>query len=180
MKVIFLDYDGVVNNLVFIRPNGEPTFNYYDRKSLFKPFKIFGKYFFLRDRKVNDKQAIGWLNLICKKFNAKVVVTSTWRTRKDYDKCLYRAGFKGEVIGRTDWLSITKGRGLEIQKWLDDHKDLKIEDFIILDDDADMCHLMDHLIQTNSYDGLKGSHYAEIRKRWFTTAEAGASNEGLD
>ena len=77
MKIIFLDYDGVVNNLVFIRPNGEPTFNCYDRKSLFKPFKIFDKYFFLRDRKVNDKQAIGWLNLICREFNAKVVVTST-------------------------------------------------------------------------------------------------------
>ena len=30
MKIIFLDYDGVVNNLVFFDINGEPTFGYVD------------------------------------------------------------------------------------------------------------------------------------------------------
>lgn len=41
MKIIFLDYDGVVNNLVFQRPDGEPNFEDYDDKSFLKPFKLF-------------------------------------------------------------------------------------------------------------------------------------------
>lgn len=41
MKIIFLDYDGVVNNLIFQRPDGEPNFEDYDDKSFLKPFKLF-------------------------------------------------------------------------------------------------------------------------------------------
>ena len=67
MKIIFLDYDGVVNNLIFKRPTGDPTFTCYDRDSLFRPRKIFGKWFFLKERKVNDMQAIGWFKFINKR-----------------------------------------------------------------------------------------------------------------
>ena len=44
MKVIFLDYDGVVNTIWFQDVNGEPNFN-------------FGK-----SAQVNNTQAIAWLN----------------------------------------------------------------------------------------------------------------------
>ena len=92
MKIIFLDYDGVVNNLVFFNINGEPTFGYVGpdgEKSI--------------DRQVNDFQAIAWLNKICREFECKLVITSTWRWRDDYQECLYRAGLneKVEILGRT-------------------------------------------------------------------------------
>lgn len=158
-KIIFLDYDGVVNNLVFHTIDGEPTYyceEWNDEK---------------RDFKVNDFQAIAWLNKICREFDAAVVVSSTWRMREDYDECLYRAGFKGEILGRTPQLSETiphETRGREIFDYLCKEKNIraKLEDFIILDDDADMWIFKDHLIQTNTYRGLGYEEYEKICKRW--------------
>lgn len=76
MKIIFLDYDGVVNTLWFDDINGEPNFN------------------FPSDDKVNNTQAIAWLNKLCKETGAKIVVTSTWRMSENYKECLYNARFK--------------------------------------------------------------------------------------
>ena len=56
-------------------------------------------------------------------------------------------------------------RGREIKMWLDDHAG-EIEDFIILDDDADMWILKDYLIQTNTYRGLGYEEYQKICDRW--------------
>ena len=157
MKVIFLDYDGVVNNLIFHKIDGEPDF-YCEALEDYCG----------RDYKVNDFQAVAWLNKICREFNAKIVVSSTWRGRDDYAECLYKAGFKGEVIGRTPFLAehiYHETRGREIKMWLDDH-DGEIEDFIILDDDADMWILKDYLIQTNTYRGLGYEEYQKICDRW--------------
>ena len=157
MKVIFLDYDGVVNNLVFHEIDGEPTF--YSKNWDKNPNK--------RDFSVNDFQAVAWLNKIVREFNCKIVVSSTWRMRKDYKECLYNAGFKGEIIGRTPKLEqhvSHETRGREIKMWLDEHPD--IEDFVILDDDADMWILKDHLIQTNTYRGLGYEEYQKICNRW--------------
>ena len=150
MRVIFLDYDGVVNNLVFHTIDGEPDF-YYDRTE--------GK-----PRQVNDFQAVAWLNKICREFNCEIVITSTWRSSDKYKEYLYNAGFKGKIIGRTP--SLGTKRGLEIQEWLNNNKEKTIEDFIILDDDADMVHLKSHLIQTNTFRGLGFAEYEQIRERW--------------
>lgn len=155
IKLIFLDYDGVVNNLVFHDINGEPTF--YTEKG------DNGE----RDECVNDFQAIAWLNKICREFNCKIVVSSTWRGRDDYKECLYKAGLNEnvEILGRTPWISITP-RGYEIAQWLYEHQDLEIEDFIILDDDADMKFLNGYLIQTNTYRGLGFEEYQRVCQRW--------------
>lgn len=156
-KLIFLDYDGVVNNLVFHDIDGEPTFYTKEGDE--------GK----RDKAVNDFQAVAWLNKICREFNCKIVVTSTWRGREDYKECLYNAGFKGEIIGKTPYLGCE--RGGEIYVWLNRKANKKIvdqiDDFIILDDDADMgTLLMPYLIQTNTYRGLGYEEYEKICKRW--------------
>ena len=155
MKLIFLDYDGVVNNLIFFDINGEPTFGYVGPEGE-KPI----------DRQVNDFQAIAWLNKICREFDCKVIVTSTWRGRDDYAECLYRAGFNGEVIGRTPRLGTRRGK--EIEQWWYENTNLEYKglDFIILDDDADMEPYMEHLIQTNTYRGLGYEEYEKICKRW--------------
>lgn len=156
-NLIFLDYDGVVNNLIFHKIDGEPDYYY-------RPLEETAEL----DRQVNDFQAVAWLNKICRDFNVKVVLTSTWRGRDDYKECLTRAGFKGEILGRTPWLGAERGQ--EIFVWMNREENAEImknvKDFIILDDDADMGIYMDSLIQTDTYRGLGFHEYEKIRKRW--------------
>ena len=89
MKVIFLDYDGVVNTPIWNK-EGKCGYN------------------FPSDGKVNNYQAIMWLNELCKKTNSKIVISSTWRYccgDVSYQDCLYNAGLdkKIEIVGCTDW-----------------------------------------------------------------------------
>lgn len=158
MKIIFLDYDGVVNNLIFHTVDGEPDF--YSQ-----PLEEYSG----KDYCVNDMQAVAWLNKICREFDCKVVVTSTWRGRSDYKECLYRAGFKGDIIGRTTLEGSLAGyRGEQIAQWWHDNNNLQYKgiDFIILDDDTDMEPYMDHLIKTDTIRGLGYYEYQKICKRW--------------
>lgn len=151
MKIIFLDYDGVVNNLIFQDINGEPNFNLPG----------------ISPPQVNDFQAVAWLNKICREFDAKIIVTSTWRGRPDYAECLYRAGFSGEVIGRTTFEGRLAGhRGTQIKQWLEDNQKYNNIDFIILDDDTDMEPYMDKLIKTDTIRGLGYYEYEKICNRW--------------
>lgn len=150
MKIIFLDYDGVVNTLWFNDINGEPDFNYPQMTQ------------------VNNTQAIAWLNKLYRKVPYSIVVSSTWRFSKNYQEALYNAGLnKGiPILGATPRGSFNEKRGNEIQQWLDTHKEYDIEDFIILDDDNDMEHLIDHLIQTDSILGITYYIYEQIISRW--------------
>jgi len=50
-----------------------------------------------------------------------------------------------------------KGRGHEIQQWLDDWSGDKITNFVILDDDDDMEHLSDFLVLTSESKGIQDS-----------------------
>ena len=146
MRIIFLDYDGVVNTLWFQDVNGNPNFN------------------FPSDNKVNNTQAIAWLNKLCRETGAKIVVTSTWRSVRNYKECLYNAGLnkKIEILGKTKNLGIK--RGIEIQNWLDTHKKLNIEKFVILDDDMDMEHLLDYLVVTDACIGINYYVYEKAKK----------------
>lgn len=136
MKIIFLDYDGVVNTLWFQDVNGEPNFNFPNQSQ------------------VNNIQAVAWLNKLCRETGAKIVVTSTWRMSENYKECLYNAGLNKdvEILGKTPRLG-TK-RGIEIQHWLDENEELNIEKFVILDDDMDMEHLIDSLVVTDTHIGI--------------------------
>lgn len=118
MKIIFLDYDGVVNTPIW-NEQGKCRFN------------------FPSDGKVNNFQAIMWLNELCKKTNAKIIVSSTWRyCCKDttYQDCLFNAGLNKniEILGCTEWFGISS-RTDEIKSYLDKHKE--ITDYVILDDE---------------------------------------------
>jgi len=120
MKLIFLDFDGVVNTRL------------YDSK-----LGII-RYFHTEDEAVNNKNAIGFLNLLVKETGAKVVVSSTWRlgeTVETLSKWLNNSGFEGEVIGKTPRMD-DYCRGDEIAEYM-----LRLEDvksYVILDDDSDM------------------------------------------
>ena len=99
------------------------------------------------------------LNEIVARSGAKVVVSSTWRlgrTVEELQKILDDAGFKGEVISMTT--NVWNRRGNQIQSWMDRFG--KPDEFVILDDDSDMEHLMERLVRTNGQKGLLAKHIA--------------------
>lgn len=156
MKVIFLDIDGVMNNI----------------------FSLHRSRFYLDFEIINDDNEVEsvtddfcWvsmrvLNNIIESTEAKVVLSSTWRlfhSKNEMNQILKHYGFKGELIDFTPKLPYDKvnnkypERGLEIQKWLDECES-NIENFVILDDDSDMAHLIDKLIKTDCHFGLNHTH----------------------
>ncbi len=122
MRIIFLDIDGVLN----VIPQGRDEFG-----------SIFHKHF-------EDN-----LKYIIDSANAKIVITSTWRTDGlDKMQAMWKKrGLAGEVIGCTpncaQLVNAQKfkfydevERGHEIQEWLDEHPE--VTNYVILDDDNDM------------------------------------------
>lgn len=131
IKIIFLDFDGVLNG-------GE----YLGTISDWLNFDAI------------DKDKIQLVNHIIKETGAKVVISSSWRLGWELDEIisnLEQRGFKGEIIGSTP--SLASRRGHEIQAWIDSFGK-EIKSFVILDDDSDMEHLHKFLIQTNPDSGI--------------------------
>jgi hypothetical protein len=136
MKIIFLDFDGVL-----------VRFGDNDPKTLYSL----------------TKECVSNLNLIIEKVpEVKIVITSTWRmVRKEHEliRILINDGFKHprsiiDVTPVLNWNKITNRRstrGDEIKLWL---KDKVVESFVIIDDDSDMDPFMDHLVQTKVKEGL--------------------------
>lgn len=140
MKVIFLDFDGVLNSHKWIGAN----------QHLFETDRLF------MHRDV-DPEAVERLNRIVDATGAEVVVSSTWRrmnSRGMLQFILRKHGFNGFVKDVTPILGTR--RGFEIQQWLDEHG--PVESFTIIDDDSDMEHLMDKLVKTSFDDGLQDRH----------------------
>jgi hypothetical protein len=142
MKIIFLDIDGVLNNELWFKKGkekGSGTTGDYE-KSMFDP------------------KCIEQLNWLTDETQAKIVVSSSWRTGrslKQLIKLFNDVGITGEVIGKTPLLNfkVHEGveynysvpRGCEIKAWLELNKD-KINNkmskirYVILDDDSDMLY----------------------------------------
>jgi hypothetical protein len=118
-------------------------------------------------------EKVALLHQIVAETRCSIVVSSTWRrterTRKlltgllqeggvsiaDWTPCLDR-------ISDTGLLQIAE-RGHEIQAWLDAHPE--ITRFVILDDSSDMAHLMEHLVQTDTFTGLTETQVQEVIRR---------------
>lgn len=163
MKLIFLDIDGVLNS--------ERSCDYYVEKKSNQWLRI-----------APWKPHVKQLNRIIKETGAKVVISSTWRDKAYLGMILAMAGFEGDIVGKTP--IIKGGRGAQIQAFMDyatidpascknpkkiikikqelleflyydplKHI-LKIEDFVILDDDSDMAHLMSKLVLVDNMVGL--------------------------
>ena len=86
-------------------------------------------------------------------------MSSTWRKYKDSRSAVIKNFDSIGLKHFIDWtpfnLEWDAQRGNEIQKWLDNNKEkYNIEKFIILDDDFDMAHLKDRLVQTTWEQGL--------------------------
>lgn len=142
MKVVFLDFDGVINIPM------------WDIKG-----EIY-RYNSPSDGKVNDFQAICWLNQLCIKSNANIVLTTSWRNTRTQEflaKLLYDSGLnpKIKVIGKTPRidLSSTDKRSFEIFQYLEDN--VEIKKFVILDDKKICGCLQKFWVKCNSNYGFK-------------------------
>jgi hypothetical protein len=140
LPVVFLDFDGVVNTIYW----GCDDNGVY-RENTFK-----GGHTYL-----NNGQAIGWLNELYNTIPYRVVISSTWRMSMSVEELqllLLKSGFRPEieVIGKTPVLNDLRGK--EIQQWIDENN--YEGDFIIVDDDNDMCHLMEHLVLCDTFVGF--------------------------
>jgi hypothetical protein len=147
--VVFLDIDGVLNNRGCFRPgNCDPRFG-----------------------RNPDPFCVDALNYITETTGAKIVVSSTWRISglEHMRETMRRWGVTGEVMDITPRLETRNGdiwlsapRGTEIQAWLADSDN---PPFVILDDDSDMEHLSDRLVQTNFEQGLTWSLACQAIKK---------------
>jgi len=167
MKVIFLDFDGVLNSRRFMLECAEGGRS-----------GVTGL----------DPKAVAHLNRICRQTGAAIVVSSSWRigrTLEQLREVLREAGCTAAVedatprsyeiadaklarafaergIGLTDEeaghvLVAAKGRGREIDAWLS-KREGKVESFVVLDDDSDVAPHGDRHVKTTFADGLMGEH----------------------
>ena len=143
-RVIFLDYDGVVNTPMWNENGTHCGYNYPGHN------------------KVNNFQAVQWISEFCKKYDYDIVVTSTWRYDDNYKECLINGGLREgiKILGRTPVLSwkISDGysRGDEIAAYLKDNPEIK--HYIIIDDEEDFLpEQQEFFVQTNGDYGF-GMH----------------------
>jgi len=139
MKVIFLDFDGVLNIHPFI---GKDKFGH-----------------------IFNKRCVMNLDTILKNTGAKIVVSSTWRmSGTDFIKEMWiDRNLPGEIIGCTPKFNTPRvmnavelmeyrGRGLEIEEYINKHG---IKKYCIIDDDSDMLpNQMDYFVKVNHNSGL--------------------------
>ena len=129
MKVIFLDVDGVLNS----RRDGNSI-------------------------KLRTDSHLRLLQEIVKATGANIVLASSWRIGftkaiKNLNDRLAEYGL--EIMDRTPVLPGSSCKGDEIRQWLSDNGQ-SVENFVILDDDADMAEFTDtNLVQTDSEYGLQ-------------------------
>lgn len=116
MGIIFLDIDGVLrtqaSDLEWSRRLGEPI-----------PFSVFDRRF--------DPAIASRINEVAGYARAKIVVTSTWRTKHDLDqlKRIFReGGISAEVVGKT---GIGSSRGEEIEQWILENR---VSSYVVIDD----------------------------------------------
>lgn len=125
MKVLFLDFDGVLNN-------------YHQRN--------FGEQF-------SPPSCAALNSVVARVPDLKIVISSAWRMHGlEYCKqVLAKNGIDSsrviDITGRENGF-----RGYQIQCWLD--RNPGVTNMAIVDDESDMEELMDKLIKTNSFVGL--------------------------
>jgi hypothetical protein len=143
--VLFLDFDGVLNSSNGWKRDEPQTYMYVTPECVEQLGRILGT--------VPDL-------MVC--------VSSTWRRYHSVDELgefLSQLEIpRHRIISRTPMRFSEGVRGHEIQDWLDEHPG--VERFCIVDDDADMAHLMDQFVQTDHYVGLTKEKAGEIIQRF--------------
>lgn len=145
MKIIFLDFDGVLNNDKWIHAV------FADKK----------KYISYSERQQDelDPSRVKLISDFAKDVGASIVVSSSWRithTLEELQTFLYTAGLDRSVnvIDRTprDYRGY---RGAEVKAWLKDHPE--VTHHVIFDDDRDF-DKGQPLVLTSATEGLQHDH----------------------
>ena len=129
MRIIFLDFDGVLNNKKYFEAQSE---------IVFQPFA---------------PENVRHINTLCETYGCKIVISSEWRNfggGLNVIEMLREADIEAQVVGATPSIP-GMPRGMEIQAWLIANSNLQdvLEGWIIIDDRDDMGYIKDRLIQTN-------------------------------
>lgn len=155
MKVIFLDFDGVLNS--------HQSFNFWRKNHntddwegrLYLEWKGTLKEYLAQEF---DPIALNNVDELVNEFaDLKVVVSSTWRlgeTVESLQKILAPAkALSAAVIDVTPRFP-GKPRGEEIQAWLNEHPE--VTNYVIIDDDSDMLDSQkDHFVHTSTLHGFQ-------------------------
>lgn len=131
MKVIFLDYDGVLNT------NKTPTKMVGDVMTMAEPTLVFT------------------LNKLVDKSEAELVLSSSWRNLPNWEDAMKKSGIIKKFYGKTPETKdgVEGPRGVKIQAWLDKHPE--VERYAIIDDCDDMTEgQMPNFFQTDEEVGL--------------------------
>jgi len=157
MKVIFLDIDGVINNWIYLD-------NLFDKTKDHSVYRSISGF---------DPGSIKIVKDIQKEFDAKIVLSSTWRNLEDgykavktvfdiWDKtpCIRVKGYKGRYFHFSEYIP----RYYEIHSWFDEHPE--VTNFVILDDDPDASDekLKKHHILINEEHGLQEVDIPKIKE----------------
>jgi hypothetical protein len=142
VKLLFLDFDGVLNSKEFCKRVPQRG--------------VIGL----------DRLAVLRVNEIVRRTGCKIVISSVHRygqTVVQLQRRLSRLGLKSKtVIGKTPAPKDGRERGLEIQEWIDSQPVGTVSSLCILDDDADMAHLKHRLVQTTFEHGLQEEHVERV------------------
>lgn len=167
-KILFLDFDGVVNNIGTRSGMG-----------LNIPFKCYDERYMLTDWGFDNIGVFNQLLLWCLENNIKIVISSSWRICIGYAKEFNE--FFDTVFHEYSWVKRVNSldrlvidttgkartnRELEIKEWLDINK--YTGKFVILDDDVcyDNKYFKDkHIVKTNNKVGLTKAKLEEIKRK---------------
>lgn len=155
MKIIFLDIDGVLVTRKGMEYNMRLREQGHDLEYMI--------------HEIFDEQAVSNLMHVIDCTGARIVISSTWRLLYSLDELKEHFAAHGipaeyiiDITPNLDtkqqsgiWLS--KERGHEIQRWLDIQgfkSNFWVKSFVILDDDADMAHLLPRLVSLEFETGL--------------------------
>lgn len=157
MKIIFLDIDGVLNSDVWYK---KQCIDYSAPSRLQEHL---------------DSYAIGLLNKMIAKTQAKIVLSTTWRLHYSLEaiqQIFNNCDFTGEIIGQTpDLVSLHSSfvRGNEILQWCKENEALigkkyyHFKSYVILDDKDDMLYWQrNNFFQVDRYCGLTPSKVSAV------------------
>ena len=161
-RIIFLDFDGVLNSVRTATAEQRVQRTTHVQHNVTMGRKVDSGF---------DIIAVKLLWRIIEKTDAYIVISSSWR--KNLNLASLRAIFSSEF----DWpsgaeqriIGVTGGsarghRGTEIQNWIDDHTvGIKNFQYVILDDSADMLdHQFPRFVQTDAYEGFLYKDYKKV------------------
>lgn len=142
MKVIALDFDGVLNSI-------ESSIAHHHLKKFDSALYC--------DTEGLDFVSIGLLKCLCDITGAQIVVSSTWRLAysiTEFKDIFAKYGWvDAPIIDKTGRGGINTIRGDEIQDWLNAHPE--VDNYVIIDDDSDMLESqLTHFVQTSGICGF--------------------------